>query len=287
MTEGFSQQLMTTDVISLSGLRVWGKVGVLDFEKKVGQPFIIDARLEVGYSKGSLTDELKDTVNYAEVCHLIQKKVEASERDLIEALTGDLAEALLASFPSVLAVELTCRKPFAPIQIPGVEASFSLRRQRWNTCYVGMGSNLGDRKSYLVQASECLSAHPQIRHFRCSSFWETEPWGKTDQPLFLNGVCTFETTLNPWQLLTVLQTVEEKAHRQREEHWGPRTLDLDLLNYGEMRSSDSSLILPHPYQKERDFVQIPLKELTWAPKPMNADQTPAGFSRWTKSLKET
>jgi 2-amino-4-hydroxy-6-hydroxymethyldihydropteridine diphosphokinase len=121
--------------------------------------------------------------------------------------------------------------------------------------YVGLGSNLGDRRAMIAGALE------RLKPLRVSSVIETEPWGRTDQPLFLNAVAEIETDLNPDDLLRRLLDVERGLGRTRGEKWGPRTIDLDLLLYGDQEVSSGALEVPHPRLRERRFVLEGLAEL--------------------------
>ncbi len=121
--------------------------------------------------------------------------------------------------------------------------------------YVGLGSNLGDRRATLE------AALARLRPRRVSSIVETEPWGRGDQPAFLNAVAELETELEPDRLLGALQALERDHGRVRGERWGPRTLDLDLLLYGDRSIRSASLEVPHPRLPERRFVLEGLAEL--------------------------
>jgi len=121
--------------------------------------------------------------------------------------------------------------------------------------YIGLGSNLGDRRSMIAGALE------RLRPRRVSTVVETEPWGRTDQPSFLNAVAEIETDLEPAELLDRLLEVERGLGRVRHEKWGPRTIDLDLLLYGDRRVMSEALSVPHPRLHERRFVLEGLAEL--------------------------
>ena len=127
--------------------------------------------------------------------------------------------------------------------------------------YVGVGSNLGDRADAIERAVELLRAHPAVEVVSESSLRETEPWGAVAQPRFLNGAVAVETRLEPRALLGVLLDVERRLGRMREERWGPRTIDLDLLLYGNVVLDEPGLTVPHPRLHERAFVLEPLHEL--------------------------
>jgi 2-amino-4-hydroxy-6-hydroxymethyldihydropteridine diphosphokinase len=122
--------------------------------------------------------------------------------------------------------------------------------------YVGLGSNLGDRERLIREAAELIGA------VRLSTVIETEPWGHKDQPLFLNAVAELETRLAARQLLDHLLDVERRLGRERVgPQWGPRTIDLDLLLYGDQMLDEPGLVVPHPRLTEREFVLRPLVEL--------------------------
>ena len=139
-------------------------------------------------------------------------------------------------------------------------------RDSWYVYYLSVGSNLGDRAQYLNTAVRRLKEHPQIKQVVPSSWLETEPWGNTDQGPFLNGVVKVVTSLEPEALLDYMQLLEREAKRERKVHWGPRTLDLDIVwgqdDSGEVIQYESNrLRIPHPYMWDRTFVLEPLKEL--------------------------
>ena len=127
--------------------------------------------------------------------------------------------------------------------------------------YIGLGSNLADREGTIEQAVGLLGAEPGIEVVSVSSLRETEPWGRVAQPAFLNGAVALETTLEPRALLGVLLDVERRLGRVRDERWGPRTIDLDLLLYGDVVLDEPGLTVPHPLLHERAFVLEPLQEL--------------------------
>jgi 2-amino-4-hydroxy-6-hydroxymethyldihydropteridine diphosphokinase len=127
--------------------------------------------------------------------------------------------------------------------------------------YIALGSNLGDRLQHLQAGLDGLRAVSAIEMVAVSSVYETEPQGYTQQPTFLNAVCSVRSTLAAPELLDTMQTIENDHKRQRHIHWGPRTLDLDLLLYGEQRFDGDRLTLPHPYMTERDFVLAPLCQI--------------------------
>ena len=128
--------------------------------------------------------------------------------------------------------------------------------------HVGLGANLGEREETLRRALELLAATAGIEVVAVSSFRETDPVGHLDQPRFLNGAAALETSLSPRELLDALLAVERELGRTREgARFGPRTVDLDLLLYGDAQLDEPSLTLPHPRLHERRFALEPLAEL--------------------------
>ena len=127
--------------------------------------------------------------------------------------------------------------------------------------YVGLGSNLGDRRGLIREALRRVNLIDGVTVRRRSRIIETDPVGKTDQPQFLNAVAEVETRIEPRPLLRRLRAVEKSLGRVRHTRWGPRTIDLDLLLWGDRSMSTPTLTIPHPRMAERRFVLAPLAEL--------------------------
>ena len=129
-----------------------------------------------------------------------------------------------------------------------------------STAYVALGSNLGDREENLRNALKHLEANG-VRVVKVSTFIETEPYGVTDQPGFVNAVCQVETELEPLELLRLLLKIELEMGRVRIRRWGERNIELDLLLYEDACVVSDELTLPHPDMQNRDFVLLPLAEI--------------------------
>jgi len=133
--------------------------------------------------------------------------------------------------------------------------------RRRDIAYVALGSNMGDRDTYLATARKALTALPRSRVIAESTVEETAPLGPVPQGSYLNQMIAIETELSPRELLTELQRIERAAGRTRDLRWGPRTLDLDIVRYEHQMVADADLQVPHPAADERDFWRRELAEL--------------------------
>ncbi len=131
------------------------------------------------------------------------------------------------------------------------------------TCYVALGSNLGDSDAHIMDGLQALANHSDVDFLNVSLFYQSKPYGPQDQPDYINAAIKFKTKLSPEPLLDELQKIESENGRTREgvERWGARTLDLDLLFYGDETINTKRLIVPHPRICERAFVLYPLRDL--------------------------
>lgn len=250
-----------TDRITLTGLTVRGFHGVLPRERQQGQDFVIDVVLHVDTAAAAAGDDLAATVNYADLAARVEAVVAGDPVDLIETLADRIAEVALTPGegmdPYVSTVEVTVHKPHAPIPAVFGDVSVTVRRHRWARVVVAMGANLGDRAAALESAVEALSATPGVRVEAVSPVYETEPVGGPEQGAYLNAVALLTTRLDARAFLGRLQEVEASHGRTREVRWGPRTLDLDVIRFGDLVSDDPGLTLPHPRVHERAFVLVP------------------------------
>ena len=184
----------------------------------------------------------------------------AQTYDLIERAAEQTAQEVLLAFPLIRRLELELHKPEAPIPLPFGDVSVRIERG-WHRAFVAFGSNMGDKEYYLEKGLKELKEHPLCRPVKVSKVYRTTPYGGVEQEDFLNGVMELETLLTPFELLEKLQQVERQAGRERKVHWGPRTLDLDLLLYDDCVIDTETLTVPHPDMQNRDFVLAPLCEI--------------------------
>jgi 2-amino-4-hydroxy-6-hydroxymethyldihydropteridine diphosphokinase len=127
--------------------------------------------------------------------------------------------------------------------------------------YLGLGGNVGDPVASMAEALHRLDENPQCSVAAMSRLYRTPPWGKTDQDWFFNAAAAIETSLSAHHLLDFCLEIERAMKRVRLERWGPRTLDMDILAYGDLAISDARLTLPHPRMHDRAFVLMPLADL--------------------------
>ena len=126
---------------------------------------------------------------------------------------------------------------------------------------IGLGGNIGDPLGSMRAALQALDKHPHCRVAKVSSVWRTPPWGVTDQPDFLNACATVSTMLEPRAFLELCLSIEQDLKRVRDMRWGPRSIDIDILFFGDREISQPGLIVPHPRLADRAFVLVPLAEI--------------------------
>lgn len=248
------------DKITIQNLEIFAKHGVFPEENVLGQKFILSAVLYTDTRKAGLTDDLKDSIHYGEISHFIKDFVEGHTFRLLESVVEQLARELLLSCSMLQKVDLEIKKPWAPIGLPLDTVSIQISRS-WHTAYIALGSNMGDKKGYLDMAVRMLKEHPDCRVEQVADYLVTAPYGGVQQDDFLNSALKLRTLLTPEELLHELHSIEQAAGRERTIHWGPRTLDLDILLYDDLVMDTEDLHIPHIELHKRDFVLIPLAQL--------------------------
>lgn len=248
------------DTIRIENLEVYGRHGVLPEEQALGQKFLVSAVLYLSTREAGRTDDLTKTINYAQVCQQIKALMENNCYKLIETVAEEIATLLLTSYDSLREVEIEIKKPWAPILLPIETVSIGIRRG-WHTLYLSVGSNMGDKEKYIRQGIDALAKCPFYKAIEISDLIVTKPYGDVPQEDFLNGCVRCETLENPREVLERIHKIEQENQRVREIHWGPRTLDMDILYYDDLQMAEEDLIIPHPEIPLREFVLEPLKEL--------------------------
>ena len=248
------------DEIRIENLEVYAYHGVYPKERKTGQTFLVNVTLYTDVRRAAAEDDLALSADYGEVCALVNRWMKENPCRLLETVAERLARELLQKYGSLSGVDLEIRKPDAPIPLPFGCVSVKVSRG-WHRAWLGLGSNLGDSEGYLDGAVRTLQEHPLIRGVRESERIVTSPYGSVRQEDFLNSALELETLLSPEELLSLLHEIENQAKRKRTVHWGPRTLDLDILFYDRLVFESADLVIPHPDLENREFVLRPLSGL--------------------------
>lgn len=248
------------DQLIIKNLELFAYHGVNPEEKAMGQKFLLDGILDVDLSLAGETDNLDYAVNYAKLCHDIQDIFREVKDDLIERAATRIVEHILTHYSPITGVDLTLKKPWAPVHLPIEYPAVRIRR-RWHHAYIALGSNMGNREETLRKAIGHIEGASHTQVTQTSTFIETEPVGYVDQDSFINGVIEVKTWKTPSQLMDFLLNIEQKLDRVRTIHWGPRTIDLDILYYDDLVTDDEHVLIPHPRMHERGFVLEPLNEL--------------------------
>lgn len=248
------------DQIKITDLEVFANHGVFPEENKLGQKFLVSAVLYTDTRKAGKTDDLTASIHYGEVSAFITKYMKEHTYQLLERVAETLAEEMLKSISGLCKIDLEIKKPWAPVGLPMKTVSVKISRE-WHTTYIALGSNIGDSETYLNEAVEKIGQIPTCTVEKVSSYLVTEPYGVTDQPDFLNACLKMRTLLYPEELLKELNRIEKEAGRERIIHWGPRTLDLDILLYDDIVLEEDDFCIPHVEMHKRSFVLEPLAEI--------------------------
>ncbi|GGL42813.1 2-amino-4-hydroxy-6-hydroxymethyldihydropteridine diphosphokinase [Phycicoccus endophyticus] len=255
------------DRVVLRGVRGRGHHGVFEHERREGQEFVVDVEAALDLAAAGRTDALVDSVDYGRLGAAVLARIEGEPFDLVERLAEVIAQDVLAH-SAVDEVTVTVHKPQAPVGVPFDDVAVRVVRRRAPLPVVlAVGANLpwgqSPPRDTVRSALEALAHHPALHDVRPSALVETDPVGGPEQPRYVNAVVLARTALSPASLLRELHALEAAFDRTREVRWGARTLDLDLVQYGDpatgsdVVSDREHLALPHPRAHERGFVLVP------------------------------
>lgn len=247
------------DFIKIKDLEVYAKHGLFGEEKKLGQKFLISSNIGLSFRKCAIEKNLDESIDYGKLSHELYDLFASETEDLIETLAYKLTKFIFDTYEIAQTVDITIKKPWAPINLPLDTASVSCKKKRRNY-YIGIGTNLGDREGYINSALDMMEKEG-LKVLEKASIIETKAWGKTDQGDFLNTVVKVNSYEDPHDLLHILQKIELDLGRVRHEKWGERTIDLDILFIDREIHFTDELVVPHPYISEREFVLESLNEL--------------------------
>lgn len=248
------------DKILIKDLEIYGFHGVYEAEKNIGQRFLISVEISIDLYKAAIKDDLSSTINYASLCNEIELEFNRNKYDLIETCAEKLCEYILINYTIAEKVKITIKKPWAPIgkSIDYVAVEFE---RSWHTVYIGLGSNIGSKEENIKQAIEIIENSISNKVIRTSDLYETKPIGYEEQDNFINAAIEIKTLFTPSILINFLMNTEKQMKRERTIKWGPRTIDLDILLYDDIISSEESAVIPHPRMHERMFVLKPLSDI--------------------------
>ncbi len=244
--------------IYVERLKVFGHIGVYDFEKENGQNFLIWAEADIDDS--ALSDDIETSVDYTKLVSSLKNLVRESRCDLLETFAKNMLASVMARYPAIMKMRVRVQKEAPPIdaELSSVGVSTQLCR---NAVYLSLGSNVGDRMENLQSAISRLDAISDTRVLSVSDVYETSPVDCTDGGDYLNCAVKLSTLLSPLELLHAMQDIENELGRVRPYKNAPRTIDMDMLLYGGEASAAGELILPHPRMLERKFVLVPLLDI--------------------------
>ena len=248
------------DKIIIENLELIAEHGVFKEEKFLGQKFIISVEMTTDTREAGKTGNLNASTHYGFVADDIEKIFTSQSFDLIETCAEKIAEMILTKYPLISEVKVTVKKPWAPIRKHFDFVAVEITR-KWHTVYLSLGTNMGDKKKNLLEAIEKIGKLENTKVTSQSTILETEPFGYTEQDMFLNACIEIKTLFTPQELLEKLLSIELEMGRVRTIKWGPRIIDIDILFFDDEIIQDKNLAVPHPWISERMFVLEPLCEI--------------------------
>lgn len=284
------------DTVVIEGIQATAKHGLLPQEKEKPQPFLVDVVIHLDTRAAAKSDEIAKSVDYGSVAKEVVERLTGEPADLIETVAERIARGVL-ELGAALAVDVVIHKPEANLGVPFSDVHVHIRRELkggdiWSDKRIGssagladdplspeaipppqdvlderppspvpavlaIGGNIGDAEYTLARAIEDLSRIEGITITAVSPLVATKPVGGPPQPDFLDAVVTIDTILSARALLHICQGIEMIHGRERSVQDGPRTLDIDLIVYGDLVASALDLVLPHPRAYQRAFVLTP------------------------------
>lgn len=248
------------DKIIINNLEIIANHGVFQEEKNIGQKFIISVEMNLSTRKAGVTDDLQYSTHYGEVADDIEKLFVSKSNDLLEKCAEEIAEMILLKYRLVKEVKVSIKKPWAPIKKIFENVEIIIKR-KWNTCFLSLGTNIGDKNNNLNLAIDEIKKIENTKVEKITKFYETEPFGNTDQDMFTNIAMEVTTLLGAEELLDRLLEIENRLGRVRTKKWEPRVIDIDILLYNSDVFETEKLAVPHPWMADRMFVLEPLCEI--------------------------
>ncbi len=246
--------------IKIDKIKFKANHGVFEFEKENGQYFYLSINIKTNFEETLFDDNLNNTIHYGYISEDAIKFLQENTFDLIETAIYRLSNFLLSKYNQIDELELEIFKPNAPVELDFKNISVKIKHKKTKV-YISLGSSIGDLNKYFDDAIKMLKKTSGIYCLKESQRYSSLPLGGVAKEEFLNSVVEIETILTPAKLLKILNNIERKLERKREIKWDDRTIDLDILFYGNQIISKENLIIPHPEIENRDFVLKPLLDL--------------------------
>jgi dihydroneopterin aldolase/2-amino-4-hydroxy-6-hydroxymethyldihydropteridine diphosphokinase len=256
--------------MEIKGLMVYAYHGHRNFNKEFGQKFIVNCNIfykpfvpvENKTAEYKDCDDVNYTVSFDLVCKDICRSMREEKFNLMETCIKKIMIELFRKYLLIQQIKLSLERPAALLKETFVEGFIIKEYREWNKVYIGLGSNIDDRKSNLDYAVELIKQNSMVKNVKVSKYHNTKPVGYLDQNDFLNCVVEILTFMQPYELLEFTTGIEETMGRVRKFKNGPRNIDLDILIFGNyVINNDDSFVIPHPRMHERLFVLEPLCEL--------------------------
>ena len=248
------------DKIIIENLEIIAEHGVFKEEKFLGQKFIVSLEMKTDTREAGKTGNLNASTHYGFVSDDVEKLLTSQSFDLIETCAEKTAEMILIKYPLISEVKVAIKKPWAPIRKHFDFVAVEITR-KWHTAYLSLGTNMGDKKKNLLEAAEKIGNLENTKITAQSTIIETEPFGYTEQDMFLNSCLEIKTLFTPQELLKELLGIELQMGRVRGIKWGPRIIDIDILFFDDEIIGEAESAVPHPWICERMFVLEPLSEI--------------------------
>jgi dihydroneopterin aldolase/2-amino-4-hydroxy-6-hydroxymethyldihydropteridine diphosphokinase len=252
---GSLSNVYSLDSIAIEGIVLDVYLGAFAEERRIAQPVHVELQAAVEMSGARRHDRLAQTLDYASVYQQFEKIAQSKPFALLEHL-GQALLAAVIEHPLVLNAAITLRKPKI---LKGATPSVTVNGRRTTRVAIGLGANVGDAQATLSAAVAGLDRIGSVT--AVSSLYRTAPWGRTDQPDFLNAAALIQTTLLPRTILAALKGLERELGRVPGPRWGPRALDLDVLDDENALVDEAELTVPHPRLFERAFALVPLAQI--------------------------
>ncbi len=246
--------------LEIQSLEIMSTHGVLAEEKANPQKFLFDITLTADCEEAALRDDVEKTVNYSDVCALVLEVATAKSYNLIESLARECAFSILERFKRVTSARVKVSKPQAPVAATFQNIGVEYYAER-NTVYLSLGSSQGEKERTIKSAISKLSALRGVKVVRTSRMIKSAPEGGAAKNDFVNCAAELDCFLTPRSLLDKIHTIENHLGRVRTERWGDRTIDIDIIFFGDKVIAEDGLAVPHTMYRQRPFVVEPLKEL--------------------------